>query len=57
MNPVNKEKKPSALQRLLLVPAVALVLGAAPMLSGCNTVEGMGEDVEAAGDSMQDAAD
>jgi predicted small secreted protein len=27
------------------------------VLSGCNTVEGMGEDVEAAGGAMSDTAD
>jgi len=26
-------------------------------LSGCNTVEGVGRDVEAVGDSIEDAAD
>ncbi len=26
-------------------------------LTGCNTMEGAGEDIESAGDSIQDAAD
>ncbi len=26
-------------------------------LAACNTTEGMGEDIEAAGDGIQDAAD
>ena len=40
--------------RLLLLGA-ALAIPVA--LSGCNTMEGAGEDVEAAGQGMQDAAD
>lgn len=32
---------------------VALLLG----LAGCNTVEGFGEDVESAGDAIEDEAD
>lgn len=38
-----------------LIPLVAAlsVLGAS-LLSGCNTVEGAGKDVEAAGDKIQD---
>jgi entericidin B len=26
-------------------------------LAGCNTVEGLGEDIESGGESIQDAAD
>ena len=33
-----------------------LVLGTAG-LTACNTVEGMGRDVESAGEAVQDAAD
>lgn len=33
----------------------AAVLAAMVLLSGCNTVEGMGEDVEAAGDEVDEA--
>ena len=39
-----------------LLGFVALFL-VASMLSGCNTVEGMGEDVSAAGGAMSDTAD
>ncbi|WP_316015075.1 entericidin A/B family lipoprotein [Roseobacter sp. HKCCA0434] len=35
------------------VPALAL---AAAVLAGCNTIEGAGEDVEAGGEAIQDAA-
>lgn len=37
--------------------ALALTAAAALVLSGCNTVEGAGKDVEAAGEAVQDAAD
>ncbi len=33
-----------------------LALGSIGALVGCNTVDGVGEDMEAAGDSIQDAA-
>lgn len=35
-----------------------LMIGiAAFALGGCNTMEGAGEDIESAGDAIQDAAD
>ena len=34
-----------------------LALMAAMVLGGCNTVEGAGKDIEAAGEEVQDAAD
>lgn len=37
---------------LPLIPAAGLV-----MLSGCNTVEGVGRDIERAGDAIQDEAE
>ncbi|MCC6907555.1 MAG: entericidin A/B family lipoprotein [Phycisphaerales bacterium] len=38
---------------------MALIAAAAHLilLAGCNTIHGVGEDVEAAGDALQDAAD
>lgn len=36
---------------------VALMLGGMLMLSGCNTASGLGEDVEAAGDTLSDTAE
>ena len=36
---------------ILMLGVVALAM------AGCNTLEGAGEDIEAAGDSIQDAAD
>jgi len=38
---------------LMLVP---VVFGLALLTSGCNTMRGMGEDVEAAGGAMADTA-
>lgn len=37
--------------------AIAAFLSLVFLLSGCNTVEGIGEDVEAAGGRIEDAAD
>jgi entericidin B len=34
-----------------------LLLGALLALGACNTMEGAGEDIEAAGDSMSDSAE
>lgn len=35
-----------------------LLLGTAvPMLAGCNTIAGVGEDMEAAGGAIEDAAE
>jgi predicted small secreted protein len=40
----------------LLVSAVGMTMLSA-MLSACNTVEGVGRDIERAGDAIQDEAD
>ena len=40
----------------LLAPVTALLLILGLSLSACNTVEGMGEDTEAAGEKIQDTA-
>jgi len=39
---------------LTIVSALLLLVGAA--LSGCNTVRGVGQDVEATGDTISDVA-
>ncbi len=36
---------------------LAIAILAAVAMSGCNTVEGAGKDVESAGEAIQDAAD
>jgi predicted small secreted protein len=35
---------------------VAIVIAAATMLSGCNTIQGVGKDVEVVGEKTQEAA-
>jgi predicted small secreted protein len=46
------------LQRLRLYLVLA-ALAIAPLvaLAGCNTMEGLGEDISAGGEALQDAAD
>ena len=46
------EVRPSA-----LLSFAAVLLASALFLSGCNTVEGMGQDAQAAGEQVEDAAD
>lgn len=41
------------IRRIGIVAAAASLFGVA----GCNTVEGVGEDIEAAGDAIEDGAD
>ena len=45
--------------RLLPRPVLFLfmLLGAAGALSACNTMEGLGEDTESAGEALQDEAE
>jgi len=37
-------------------PMIAVLIAAALTLAGCNTVEGMGEDIQKAGESIEKAA-
>ena len=37
-------------------PMIAVLIAAAVTLAGCNTVEGMGEDIQKAGESIEKAA-
>jgi len=46
------EVRPSA-----LLSFAAVLLASALFVSGCNTLEGMGDDVEEAGDEVEDATD
>lgn len=46
-------KKSTLLGTLAILCAVATCFA----LTGCNTVEGAGKDIEKAGESIQDAAD
>jgi predicted small secreted protein len=36
--------------------AAVLLCGGAALLGGCNTVEGVGKDIERAGDAIEDEA-
>lgn len=51
--------KPTQKQRSaarVAISMLALYAGTALMLAACNTVEGAGKDIEAAGDSIADTA-
>jgi entericidin B len=41
---------------MALLASIATCILATAMLSGCNTTEGVGEDIEAAGDALSDTA-
>ncbi|MBN1362173.1 MAG: entericidin A/B family lipoprotein [Sedimentisphaerales bacterium] len=43
-------------KRYVIFLMTALMLGSVA-LTGCNTVRGAGEDIEAGGEAIQDAAD
>jgi predicted small secreted protein len=45
------------LQRIVLLLSTLGVVGSTGLLTGCNTIEGAGRDVEAVGDAIEDAAD
>lgn len=47
------KSKPAALATIALL---TLYAGSMIMLAACNTVEGAGKDIEAAGDSISDTA-
>lgn len=49
-------KKNDNSQTRLAVTALALVLGLGA-LAACNTTEGVGEDMQSAGEAVSDAAD
>lgn len=36
-------------------PMIAILIGAALILAGCNTVRGMGQDIEKAGSTIEKA--
>lgn len=50
----NTDRSWSSLQDLLLIAAIGC---AVVFATGCNTMKGAGEDIESAGESIQDAAD
>ncbi len=50
-------QRASSRNPLWIVLGVTLIAGVGATLSACNTVEGVGRDVESAGDSLADTAD
>lgn len=50
----NSDRSWSSPQDLLLIAAIGC---AVVFATGCNTMRGAGEDIEEAGESIQDAAD
>lgn len=55
LNRVDAVARRENARRLLL--GLALATFSAATLSACNTVEGAGEDIESAGEAIQDGAD
>lgn len=43
--------------RKITTPMIALALFSASALAACNTIEGVGEDVEAAGSAIEEEAE
>jgi predicted small secreted protein len=43
-------------QSLIAAFTLALLIGASAFLAGCNTMEGAGRDISAAGDTLTDTA-
>jgi entericidin B len=43
--------------RINVIALIVFLFFSAAILSGCNTVQGVGEDVEAGGQGIQDMAD
>jgi predicted small secreted protein len=47
------DEKDYEMKKTIIIPALAL---AAVFLTACNTVEGVGEDVQAGGEAIEDTA-
>lgn len=45
------------MSRKMVFPIMAALIGAASLVTACNTVEGVGEDVTAAGQAVDQAAE
>lgn len=58
MKTIAASARPHRRQTVLkAVLAAATLAATAPALSACNTAEGFGRDVEAAGDTIEDTAE
>lgn len=44
------------MSKKVTAPLIALALAGAVSLSACNTVEGVGEDIQQAGETVEDTA-
>lgn len=51
------ERNSIILKRTAVIAAALCGVAGVSMLSACNTTEGVGEDIEAAGDAIDNAAD
>jgi predicted small secreted protein len=52
-----KSRSAETHRELVTALIIAGLMTAGAVLSACNTTEGVGEDIEAAGDSIDDAAE
>jgi predicted small secreted protein len=55
--PAVQRRKTTMNQRLKIVLGLLLFMFAGTALTACNTLEGVGEDVQDAGEAVEDAAD
>ncbi|MES1924052.1 entericidin A/B family lipoprotein [Salinisphaera sp. T31B1] len=44
------------MNKIAIATLLAVLVGATSLLSACNTMKGAGEDIERAGEGVQDAA-
>ena len=52
---MNMRTKPAITPRSILLPVAALCVATSMLAIGCNTVKGVGKDIETAGDKTQKA--
>jgi predicted small secreted protein len=50
-------KETLTMKRILTVGSWVMMLASMAFVAACNTVEGAGQDIEATGDAIEDAAD
>jgi predicted small secreted protein len=51
-----REKDSSMYKKLILAPAVLLLVAVAPLLSACHTTAGAGQDISASGKALENSA-
>jgi predicted small secreted protein len=47
----------SQMSRKITLPLFAILIGASAFLAACNTVEGVGQDVQAAGQGIEQSSE